>query len=287
MTPTTESAKTMERNRAVAVLCAYTGRCVADLAEEEIGLMRNALDAVLNRARSESAPAPIALKGISGLIEKWRSSSNHIFRIAADELEAANKAPADHWDGGDAGRMYERAQIAERCVSALETAIATHAPPGAGVGDAQMLWFGRVADRVSAILAEDGWDSGGDREEWRSDVENAVTVALLAHPTPSPSAERAPVAGAWDLYDTVYSAIESFVGDSDWGVADMAHVICRAIKAAPPPDAGTAAPVGVTEDIEDRLFKAIEHGDNEHRLWLRGKLREFFADITSRAPGST
>ena len=42
-----------------------------------------------------------------------------------------------------------------------------------------------------------------------------------------------------------------------------------------------AQDAAVAELIEEQLFAAIEHGDADHRAWLRGKMRDFFAAIAA------
>lgn len=41
--------------------------------------------------------------------------------------------------------------------------------------------------------------------------------------------------------------------------------------------------VDYTYGVAERLFKAIEHGDEQHRAWLKAKLEEFFLPPASNA----
>lgn len=36
------------------------------------------------------------------------------------------------------------------------------------------------------------------------------------------------------------------------------------------------APDIFLSELRDRLFAAIKHGDEEHQIWLKNKLEEFF-----------
>lgn len=95
----------------------------------------------------------------------------------------------------------------------------------------------------------------------------------------SARSESAPVPP--DLYRVIYDAIEGFVGDSDWGIADMAHVICRAIKEAPaPPGAGVGEPFDfVAHLIRQRTWSRNTFGPGERRKGVCDHIRKELEEI--------
>ena len=61
------------------------------------------------------------------------------------------------------------------------------------------------------------------------------------------------------------------------GPNDPRSVHATGLECEPLYTRAPAQDAAVAELIEEQLFAAIEHGDADHRAWLRGKMRDFFA----------
>lgn len=151
-------------------------------------------------------------------LDQWNTRAPCVVAQAAPEPlrgEKSESAPVPQDDpfAGYVAVDPMRAAVAEH---AATHTFHSSVPPGAGVGDEKY-----CPNCVSPFKCN-GPHIGKSPEH--------------GYETPSPSAERAPV--AWLTED-----------DHSIGLVDSSYPDAFPVYRAPPPDAGTAAPVGVTEEM--------------------------------------
>lgn len=289
MTLTTESAKTME-NELLRIaeemhVCAHSFTVPT---RKAVDVWAHDLYAAVDRARSESAPVP---------------QDNFV----------GTRNPAPHAAPPSGPTPFTVHEVGP-------------APPGASVGDDLVLAPRNPTSPM--LMAVHLWQIGRDSEDDPIHLgavlaERIYKAMLAAIPTPSPSAERAPVEpvlgpiesnefykdrfyiplpGGWEI-QTKGSGSSFRICDQKSGerypvcpqpyLYEMLEKMGREIHAAwnartaPPPDAGTAAPVVVTDEM---VCVAL---DSYAADWRSGSSPTFMmhcmraaleAALTSRAP---